>query len=57
MLSIKNYKRHLFINQHDESLHSMYSSPSLIRSPYFPTNCGHIREVAFGERDKYMHWY
>ncbi len=29
-----------------------YSSPSLIRAPYMPRNCGHIREVAFGEREK-----
>ncbi len=29
--------------------------PSLIRPPYFPRNCGHIREVAFGEREKYIH--
>ncbi len=29
---------------------TMYSSPSLIRPPYLPRNCGHIREVAFGER-------
>ena len=32
-----------------------YSSPPLIRPPYLPRNCGHITEVAFGERDKYMH--
>ncbi len=29
-----------------------YSIPSLIRPPYLPRNCGHIKEVAFGERDK-----
>ena len=29
-----------------------YSSPPLIRPPYLRTNCGHIREVAFGEREK-----
>ena len=29
-----------------------YSSPPLIRPPYLPRNCGHIREVAFGEREK-----
>ncbi len=28
------------------------SSPSLIRPPYLPRNCGHISEVAFGEREK-----
>ena len=31
-----------------------YSSPRLIKSikpPYLPAYCGHIREVAFGERD------
>ncbi len=30
----------------------IYSSPPLIRPPYLRTNCGHIREVAFGEREK-----
>ncbi len=25
--------------------------PPLIRSPYLPKNYGHIREVAFGERE------
>ncbi len=30
----------------------IYSSPSVIRPPYLPRNCGHIREVAFGEREK-----
>ena len=30
----------------------VYSSPPLIRPPYLRTNCGHIREVAFGEREK-----
>ncbi len=34
----------------------VYSSPSLIRPLYLPRNCGHIREVAFGEREKYVHW-
>ncbi len=29
-----------------------YNSPSLIRPSYLPRNCGHIREVAFGEREK-----
>ena len=29
-----------------------YNSPSLIRPPYLPRNCVHIREVAFGEREK-----
>ncbi len=29
-----------------------YSSPPLIRPPYMRTNCGHIRAVAFGEREK-----
>ncbi len=29
-----------------------YSSPPLIRPTYLPRNCGHIREVAFGEREK-----
>ncbi len=33
----------------------MYSSPSLIRPPYLPRNCGHIRGVAFGEREKSIH--
>ncbi len=32
-----------------------YSSSSLIRPPYLPRNCGHIREVALGEREKYKH--
>ncbi len=33
-----------------------YGSPSLIRPPYLPRNCGHIIEVAFGEggRSKYI---
>ncbi len=30
----------------------VYSSPPLIRPPYLPRSCGHIREVAFGEREK-----
>ncbi len=34
----------------------LYSSPSLIRPPYLPRNCGHIREVAFGEEEKLMHF-
>ncbi len=29
----------------------LYSSPRLIRQPYLPRNCGHIREVAVGERE------
>ncbi len=29
----------------------VYSSPSLIKPPYVPRNCGHIREVAFGRRE------
>ncbi len=33
-----------------------YSSSSPIRPPHLPRNCGHIREVAFGEREKYLHW-
>ncbi len=28
------------------------SSPSLISPPNLPRNCGHIREVAFGNREK-----
>ena len=28
-----------------------YSSPPLIRPPYLPRNCGHIRQVAFDERE------
>ncbi len=31
-----------------------YSSPPLIRPPYLPRNCGHTREVAFHDREKYM---
>ncbi len=31
-----------------------YSGPCLIRPPYLPRNCGHIREVAFGERENYI---
>ncbi len=30
----------------------MYSSPSLISPAYLSRNCGHIREVAFHEREK-----
>ncbi len=30
----------------------MYSSPSLIGLPYLPRKCGHIRGVAFVEREK-----
>ncbi len=30
-------------------LYFQYSSPPLVRSPYWSRNCGHIREVAFGE--------
>ncbi len=30
------------------------SSPSLIRPPYLPRNCGHIRKVAFGERETWI---
>ncbi len=29
-----------------------YSSLPLIRPPHLPRNCGHIREVVFGEREK-----
>ncbi len=29
-----------------------YSSPSVIKPLCLPRNCGHIREVAFGEREK-----
>ncbi len=29
-----------------------YSGPPLIRPPCSPRNCGHIRKVAFGEREK-----
>ncbi len=29
----------------------LYNIPSLIRALYLPRNCGHIKEVAFGERD------
>ncbi len=29
-----------------------YSSPPLIRPTYLPRNSGHIREVAFGERER-----
>ncbi len=31
---------------------SLYTTASLIRPPYLPRNCGHIREMAFGEREK-----
>ncbi len=31
-------------------------SPPLIRPPYLPKNCGHIREVAFGKREKLIHF-
>ncbi len=37
------------------ALELVYSSPSLIRPPYLPSNFGHIREVGFGEREKQMH--
>ncbi len=30
-----------------------YSSPPLTRPLYLPRNCGHIREVSFGERENY----
>ncbi len=30
----------------------IYRSPSLIKPSYSPVNCGHIREVAFSEREK-----
>lgn len=29
-----------------------YSGPSLIRPPKLARNCGHIREIALGEREK-----
>ncbi len=32
-----------------------YSSPPLLRPPCLPRNCVHIREVAFGEGQVYMH--
>ena len=32
----------------------MCSSPSLLRPPSLPNNCGHTREVAFGEMEKYI---
>ncbi len=28
----------------------------MIRPPYLSIICGHIREVAFGEREKYIHY-
>ncbi len=33
-------------------MYVLYSSPSLIRSSDLLRNCGHIREMAFGEREK-----
>ncbi len=33
-------------------LYFQYSSPPLLRPPCLLRNCGHIREVAFGEREK-----
>ncbi len=33
----------------------LYSSPPLIRPPYLLRDCGHIREVAFGAREKCIH--
>ncbi len=30
----------------------VYSSPLLIRPSYMPRNRGHVREVAFGERER-----
>ena len=30
-------------------------SPCLIRPPSLPSNCDHIMEVAFGERENYLH--
>ncbi len=45
MVTKKAYKPYIII--------CMYSRPPLIRPPYLPRNCGHIREVAFGERENY----
>ncbi len=42
----------LFFGMLPKKLYPIYSSPPLIRPPYLRTNCGHIREVAFGEREK-----
>ncbi len=33
----------------------IYSSFSLIKPPYLPRNCGHIRELAFVEREGFKY--
>ncbi len=33
-------------------MHSELHTVVPLRRPYLPRNCGHIREVAFGEREK-----
>ncbi len=50
-------KRHIAWTKRPSSweVHILHTlSLSLIRSPYLPRSCGHIREVAFGEREKYI---
>ncbi len=47
-------RRYLSLEFHLRQIlsHWYYSSPSLIMPPYLPRNCGHIRELAFGERER-----
>ncbi len=40
------------VNAVSQKSEPIYSGPPLIRPPYLPRNYGHIREVAFGEREK-----
>ncbi len=46
------YHRFFQVQYHLFSCDTIYSGPFLIRPPYLPRNCGHISEVAFGERGK-----
>ena len=39
----------MVLHYYQTDLQFVYSSPPLIRPPYLPGNCGHIREVAFGD--------
>ena len=38
------------------TIHAVYSSPPLIRTPLLPRNFVLIREVSFGEREHHMHF-
>ena len=49
LLNLYSFK---YLVKHVKKIIQDYSSPSLIRTPFLPRNCGHIREVAFDEKEK-----